>query len=110
MVIYCPVLCFIFFWSDSLVSDKSECSYSQLSGLATDEGKPVGFQSGVTPDACQTLCDNNDRCESISMCDTSTQGIKDCYLKDKKIISSEPVDENRATCVTAYKNCEKGIA
>ena len=81
-------------------------------GLATDQGKPVGFQSGVNPVACHTLCDNNVKCESISMCDTSTQGIKKCYLKDKKITkpSSEPINENSGTCVTVYKHCEKGIS
>ena len=89
-----------------------QCTYGQLGGLATDEGKPVAFQPGVTSEACKYLCDNNERCESMTLCDTQTPEIKSCFLKDKKILSpsSEPIDEGRATCVTIYKkNCKQGI-
>ena len=91
------------------IIDESTC-YGTLQGLASDEGKPVGFQAGPTLEACKTSCDNNDRCESISMCDNPTSGTKDCYFKDKNIVTptSEAIDNIRTTCVTVYKSCEKG--
>ena len=86
----------------------SLCGYDQLQGLATDEGKAVGSQDGITSEACKTLCDNTAGCESISMCNTQTPDMKSCYLKDKKIVAPSSEPTNPSTCVTVYKNCYQG--
>ena len=96
----------LFFATDS---DTSPCSYSKLKGLAMDEGKSVGFEKDLASQNCETSCNDNDKCESFTFCESAT-GALSCYFKDKKIStpSSEPLAVDRPQCFTFYKDCGKG--
>ena len=76
--------------------------WSFLNNVAEQEGNSVGEYDQKTLDQCKSLCDDNDRCNSLAF----RGGV--CHLKDKCIDASEPqriVFGYR----TYYKNCNGTI-
>ena len=88
--------------------DSETCSFNPIGGLAKGTGRTV-YKKGVRQfKDCTRLCNKNKKCKSILY--GMYQKWNWCYLKDKVLDDSAPLNDNTKyrNWISFQKTCEKG--
>ncbi|CAE7198310.1 unnamed protein product [Symbiodinium natans] len=86
--------------SDMLCTCKrsEEVCWDGVGGLVDDEGNEVGQLEAATLEECESSCNADDACKSITFC----QKWGTCFLKDRSLSGMEDASRNDA-CNTYFK-------
>ena len=80
------------------------CTFEELRGPVRDKGGVVGHRMGVNMGECKILCKENDACKSF----VYEKINKGCYMKDKELDGTEPLEKVTAKRFSVRKICEIG--